>query len=57
MISFSDVHPDNEYHDAVLRVYSAGLMIASAENTFGVLDTVSGEEAIQIFEEVKLMLR
>jgi tetratricopeptide (TPR) repeat protein len=56
-ISFSDVHPDNDYHNAVLRVYSAGLMTASTEETFGVLETLSGEEVMQIFEKVKAMLR
>lgn len=57
LISFSDVHPDNIYHDAISRVYSAGLMQASGgEKSFGMLDTLSGEEAIQIFEKIKLKL-
>ncbi len=56
-VSFSDVHPDNAYHDAVLRVCSAGLMNASTEDTFGVLETLSGEEVMQIFEKVKAMIR
>jgi tetratricopeptide (TPR) repeat protein len=56
VVVFSDVHPDNIYHDAISRMYSAGLMLASGEDTFGMLDTLSGEEAIQIFEKVKLML-
>lgn len=56
-VSFSDVHQDNEYHDSVIRVYSAGLMYASTDDTFGFLDLVSGEEIMQIFERVKQMLQ
>lgn len=56
LVSFSDVHPDNTYHDAILRVYSAGLMPASDENTFGMLETIIGENVIQVFEKIKRML-
>jgi hypothetical protein len=56
VVAFSDVHPDNIYHDAISRMYAAGLMMARDEKTFGMLDTLSGEEAIQIFEKIKLRL-
>lgn len=56
-VSFADVHPDNEYHDAVIRVYSAGLMYASSEDKFGFLEPVSGEEMRAIIERVKPMIR
>lgn len=56
-VSFSDVHRDNIRHDAVLQVYSAGLMMASTEDAFGFKDPVSGLEVMQILEKVKLMVR
>jgi tetratricopeptide (TPR) repeat protein len=56
-ISFADVHQDNMYHDAVLRVSAAGLIPATAEGTFGFNDPVSGEQAREIFEKVKAMIR
>jgi len=57
LVSFSDVHPDNEYRNSVLRAYSAGLMIALTEDSFGILDTLSGGEVMQIFEKAKAMIR
>lgn len=56
-LAFSDVHPDNAYHDAIARVYSAGLMTAPTNITFGTLDSLTGEEAIQIFEKIRAFLR
>lgn len=56
-ISFSDVFQDNIRRGAVLRVYSADLMTASTEDTFGFNDPLSGLEAMQIIEKVELMLR
>ncbi len=56
-VSFSDVHQENIRHDAVLRVYSAGLMTASTENAFGFNNPLSGLEVMQIMENVKLMIR
>ena len=54
-LNFSDVHPDNAYYDAISRVYTFGLMTGGT--TFGVLDGLSGEEAIQIIEKIKGMIR
>jgi tetratricopeptide (TPR) repeat protein len=56
-LAFSDVHPDNAYYDAIARVYSAGLMAAPTNTAFGTLDSLTGEEAIQIFEKIRVVLR
>lgn len=56
-LSFADVHPDNAYHDAIARTYSAGLMPAPSEAAFGTLNSMFGEEAIHIFEKIRAFLR
>ncbi len=56
-VSFSDVHQDNAYHDAVIRIYSAGLMYAASDDIFGLLDPISGEDMAQILKRVKPMIR
>ncbi len=55
-VGFSDVHPQNLYHNAVVRVYSAGIIHAETDKTFGVVNSVSGQEAKDIFERVKSMI-
>jgi tetratricopeptide (TPR) repeat protein len=54
---FSDVHPDNAYYNAISRVYSAGFMMASSATSFGVVETLTGEEALQIFEQIRPLIR
>ena len=56
-VTFPDLHPENQYYTSVLRLYSAGVMNAESEDTFGVVNTVSGEEMQQILERVKTMIR
>lgn len=56
-VTFADVHPDNSYHDAIVRVCSTGLMTTSAEGVFGVRDPLSGEELIQLVDKIKTMLK
>ena len=56
-VSFSDIPSDSDYYNSVQRVYSAGWMTAAAENSFGVLDPLSGAEVTQIFEKLKTMIR
>ncbi|MBD3305088.1 tetratricopeptide repeat protein [candidate division KSB3 bacterium] len=55
-VSFTDVHPDNMYHDAVLRVYAAGLMNANTDTTFGFNESLSGQEVLNIINRVKSMI-
>lgn len=54
--SFSDVYADNQYADAISRVQAAGLMSAS-DNTFGVVNSLSGAEMTQIIARVKEIVR
>lgn len=55
--SFSDVYADNQYADAIYRVQAAGLMAASGDGTFGVVNPLSGAEMMPIIVRVKEMIR
>ncbi len=56
-VSFGDVSPENVYHGSILRVYSAGIMTAESDHSFGFVNTVSGEEMSQIISRMRAMLR
>ena len=56
-VSFTDVYPNNIYYDAILRVYAAGLMSASSDGVFGINNTISGEELMEIIARVKHMIQ
>jgi tetratricopeptide (TPR) repeat protein len=56
-LPFADVHPDNAYYDAIARVYAAGIMPAPSESVFGILNTVFGREALDIFERIRMVMR
>jgi len=55
--AFSDVYSDNQYAGAIYRVQAAGLMAASGDGTFGVVNPLSGAEMMQIMARVKEMIR
>ncbi len=54
--SFSDVYADNQYAGAIYRVQSAGLIAASSDSMFGVVNAVSGAEMMQIMSRLKAMV-
>lgn len=56
-LPFSDVHPDNAYYDAIARVHAAGLMPPTSPTAFGILGTLSGAEALRIFEQIQALLQ
>lgn len=55
--AFSDVYSDNQYAGAIYRVEAAGLMSASGDGTFGVVNPLSGAEMMQIMARVKEIVR
>ena len=55
-VLFSDVYPENQYHNAILRMFSAGIMNAESEDLFGIGIPLSGEETLQIFQKFKALL-
>ncbi|MCP4399816.1 MAG: tetratricopeptide repeat protein [bacterium] len=55
-VIFADVYPENQYHNAILRVYSAGIINAESEDRFGIGSPVSGGETLQIFQQFKALL-
>ncbi len=56
-ISFEDVYPENVYHDSVLRIYSAGIIPAESERSFGFVNTISGDEMSQIISRMQAFLQ
>ena len=53
---FADVYPENQYHNAILRLFSAGIINAESEDHFGIGSPLSGEETLQIFQKFKALL-
>jgi tetratricopeptide (TPR) repeat protein len=55
-IMFNDVYPENQYHNAILRMFSAGIINAESEEHFGIGSPLNGEETLQIFQNFKALL-